>query len=109
MLLKSLRPAVGIYGTVPKGGVVEVDEATGKKLLKTGRFVQATEADIDDAAAREIGRVATASGADADTVDAGTDKDDADTVDAGTDKDDADTVDAGTDIGNADKGKAQKK
>lgn len=44
--LKSLRGAVGLYGRVSAGGIVEVDDALAKKMLATKRFVSATEADI---------------------------------------------------------------
>lgn len=44
--LKSLRPAVGSYGNVAANGIVEVDEAEAVRLRKTGRFVDATTADI---------------------------------------------------------------
>ena len=57
MKLKSLRPAVGVYGTVAKDGIVDVDADTAKKLLQTGRFVEASDADIKAAAAREIALV----------------------------------------------------
>lgn len=44
--LKSLRGAVGSYGRVAAGGIVEVTDDEAKKLLKTKRFVPATDADI---------------------------------------------------------------
>lgn len=44
--LKALRGAVGSYGRVAAGGIVEVDEPAASKLLKTGRFVHATDQDI---------------------------------------------------------------
>lgn len=44
--LKALRGAVGSYGRVAAGGIVEVDEPAASKLLKTGRFVRATDQDI---------------------------------------------------------------
>lgn len=44
--LKSLRGAVGSYGRVSAGGIVEVDDAMAKKLLATTRFVLASGKDI---------------------------------------------------------------
>lgn len=44
--LKSLRGSIGAYGRVSAGGIVEVSEPEAEKLLKTKRFVRATDADI---------------------------------------------------------------
>ena len=44
--LKALRGAIGSYGRVAAGGIIEVDQATEQKLLKTKRFVTATAKDI---------------------------------------------------------------
>ncbi|MFC3568402.1 hypothetical protein [Paracoccus simplex] len=44
--LKALRGAIGIYGRVKANGIVEVEDKDVEKLLKTKRFVRATEADI---------------------------------------------------------------
>ncbi|AZV00395.1 hypothetical protein pthi1_p30 [Paracoccus phage vB_PthS_Pthi1] len=47
--LKALRGAIGIYGRVKANGIVEVEDKDVEKLLKTKRFVRATEADIASA------------------------------------------------------------
>lgn len=44
--LKALRGSIGIYGRVKANGIVEVDEVDAEKLLKSKRFVRATEDDI---------------------------------------------------------------
>lgn len=44
--LKALRGAIGSYGRVAAGGIIEVDESVAAELLKTARFVRATEQDI---------------------------------------------------------------
>jgi hypothetical protein len=44
--LKSLRGAVGSYGRVAAGGIIEVSDADAEKLLKTRRFVRASAEDI---------------------------------------------------------------
>lgn len=51
--LKSLRGAIGSYGRVAAGGIVEVGEAHAKKLLATKRFVAATQEDIAKAKAAQ--------------------------------------------------------
>lgn len=56
--LKSLRGAVGSYGRVAAGGIVEVSEAEAEKLLKTKRFVRATDADIKAAQERQKAELA---------------------------------------------------
>jgi len=56
--LKSLRGAVGSYGRVAAGGIVDVDETQARKLLATKRFVQASESDI--AAAQKAQKAALA-------------------------------------------------
>lgn len=56
--LKSLRGAVGSYGRVAAGGIVDVDETQAQKLLATKRFVQASESDI--AAAQKAQKAALA-------------------------------------------------
>ncbi|SHL80432.1 hypothetical protein SAMN05444389_101434 [Paracoccus solventivorans] len=58
--LKSLRGAVGTYGRVTAGGIVDVDETMAEKLVKTGRFVRASEADIEAAQAAQQATLATA-------------------------------------------------
>lgn len=50
--LKSLRGAIGVYGRVAAGGIIEVDDPTAKTLLQTKRFAVATDADITAAQAR---------------------------------------------------------
>ncbi|RJE87965.1 hypothetical protein [Paracoccus onubensis] len=47
--LKALRGAIGSYGRVAAGGIIDVDEAVADKLIKTKRFVRATEKDIQAA------------------------------------------------------------
>lgn len=47
--LKSLRGAIGAYGRVAAGGIVEVDETAAKKMLATKRFVTASDKDIEAA------------------------------------------------------------
>ena len=49
--LKSLRGAMGSYGRVTAGGIVDVTEAEAQKMIKTGRFVKATADDIKAAKA----------------------------------------------------------
>lgn len=44
--LKALRGAIGSYGRVAAGGIIDVDQAAEQKLLKTKRFVAATAEDI---------------------------------------------------------------
>ncbi|MTH61438.1 hypothetical protein [Paracoccus litorisediminis] len=44
--LKALRGSIGIYGRVKANGIVEVEEKDADKLLKSKRFVRATDADI---------------------------------------------------------------
>lgn len=56
--LKSLRGAVGTYGRVAAGGIVDVSEADAKKLLGTKRFVTATDADIAAARKRQEAELA---------------------------------------------------
>lgn len=51
--LKSLRGAVGVYGRVAANGIVDVSEDLADKLLKTKRFVRATDADIAAAQDRQ--------------------------------------------------------
>lgn len=46
MKLKSLRGALGSYGRVKAGGIVEVTDDQARKLKATKRFVDATPADI---------------------------------------------------------------
>lgn len=58
--LKSLRGAVGTYGRVTAGGIVDVDETMAEKLVKTGRFVRATAADIEAAQTAQQAALATA-------------------------------------------------
>lgn len=47
--LKALRGAVGTYGRVAAGGIIDVDHTQSDKLKKTKLFVDATEADIEAA------------------------------------------------------------
>lgn len=56
--LKSLRGAIGSYGRVAAGGIVEVSDDDAKKLLKTKRFVPATDADIEAAKKRQEAELA---------------------------------------------------
>lgn len=56
--LKALRGAIGSYGRVAAGGIIEVDKAAADKLVKTGRFVAATEKDF--AAAQQAQKAALA-------------------------------------------------
>ena len=56
--LKSLRGAIGSYGRVAAGGIVEVSDEEAKKLLKTKRFVAATAADIAAAQKRQEAELA---------------------------------------------------
>lgn len=58
--LKSLRPAVGSYGNVAANGIVEVDESEAGRLRKTGRFVDATAADIEAAQKAQADHIARA-------------------------------------------------
>lgn len=60
--LKSLRGAVGSYGRVKANGIVDVEDKDVEKLLKTKRFVRATDADVADAekAQQEFLRFSTA-------------------------------------------------
>lgn len=58
--LKALRGAVGSYGRVAAGGIVEVDESAADKLIKTGRFVRASAADIEAAQKAQKAALATA-------------------------------------------------
>lgn len=58
--LKSLRGAVGTYGRVTAGGIVDVDETLAEKLVKTGRFVRASAADVAAAQAAQQAALATA-------------------------------------------------
>lgn len=51
--LKALRGAVGVYGRVRAGGIVEVEQKDVDKMLKTGRFVRATDADLEAAVAAQ--------------------------------------------------------
>lgn len=51
--LKALRGAIGSYGRVAAGGIIDVDEASAEKLLKTRRFVRATAEDIAAAQAAQ--------------------------------------------------------
>lgn len=60
--LKALRGAVGAYGRVAAGGIIDVDEGQAGKLIKTARFVRASDSDIE--AAQEAQKLAlTVSGA----------------------------------------------
>lgn len=56
--LKSLRGAIGSYGRVAAGGIVEVSDEEAKKLLKTKRFVTASPVDIAAAQKRLEGELA---------------------------------------------------
>lgn len=58
--LKALRGAVGSYGRVAAGGIVEVDESAAEKLIRTGRFVRASAADIEAAQKAQKAALATA-------------------------------------------------
>lgn len=51
--LKSLRGAIGTYGRVAAGGIIEVDHDKAAKLTKSGRFVVATDDDIATAQAAQ--------------------------------------------------------
>ncbi|SEN90618.1 colicin import membrane protein [Paracoccus alcaliphilus] len=56
--LKALRGAIGSYGRVAAGGIIEVDQAHADKLIKAGNFVAATQKDV--AAAQKAQKAALA-------------------------------------------------